>query len=208
MINKRLKIVFLSGAGVSVESNVPSYRDEDPTSIWRRYDPMEVCSLTGWNKNPQKVLDFFKEVTAGIIDCQPNIAHKIIAELEKDHDVVVLTQNVDDLHERAGSTTVLHIHGSLFVDKVTPQGTRPDVVLFEEDVKLLPQAIKHVKSADIFVVIGTSLEVYPVNTLVEWTMTDKKFYIDPIPKNFQEYTLIPMGAVDGMNYFKSLDIFK
>ena len=193
-----MKIVFFTGAGISKNSGIPTYRDRD--GLWNEYNPDEVSSLHGWNKDPKKVIEFFKLVSENVASCEPNEAHTMIADLEKDHEVVIITQNIDSLHERAGSSKVLHIHGELFKDKVTPQGTRPDVVLFGENLKQWPQACKEVGEADVFIIIGTSLEVSPACDIVEYTTTNHKFFIDPKPKNFPDYTLIPMEAIDGMKF--------
>lgn len=197
-----MKLVFFTGAGISQESGISTYRDED--GIWSKYDPQEVCSIDGWNKNHKKVIDFFKEVTEGMDKCSPNEAHHLIAGLEKEHEVVVITQNIDNLHEKAGSTNVIHIHGELYKDKVTPRGTRPDVVLFGENPKRWYEACDIVYDADVFVIIGTSLEVYPAASIIEYTNTNHKFYIDPRPKEFSAYTLIPMNACEGMKSFISM----
>jgi NAD-dependent deacetylase len=193
------KLVFFTGAGISQASGIPTYRDPD-NGIWDKYDFMEVCSVQGWKKNLSKVLEFFNEVRELIKDCLPNEAHKLIADLEKDFDVTVITQNVDDLHEQAGSTDVIHIHGKLNESI----NNRPNVVLYGEDLHDWNIAIKVAGEADIFVIIGTSLEVYPASTIVEYTNTPHKFFIDPSPKNFSAYTLIPMEAIDGMKHLNTL----
>jgi NAD-dependent deacetylase len=197
------KLVFFTGAGISQASGIPTYRDPD-NGIWEKYDVMEVCSSQGWKKNPNKVLEFFNEVRELTKNCLPNEAHKLIADLEKDFDVTVITQNVDDLHEQAGSTDVIHIHGKLNESINTLYGYKPNVVLYGEDLHDWDIAIKITKSADIFVIIGTSLEVYPASTIVEYTNTSHKFFIDPSPKNFSAYTLIPMEAIDGMKHLNTL----
>ena len=194
------KIVVLSGAGISAESGIKTFRDSD--GLWEQYDVMTVASIEGWFKNPQLVTDFYNQRRVQLATCEPNLGHWGLAELEKEFDVEIITQNIDDLHERAGSTKILHLHGELvkvrsttndslitnigysemtFGEKATDGSLlRPHVVWFGEAVPLLDSAIKITKSADIFIIIGTSLNVYPAAGLVHYVPVDAPIYlIDP-----------------------------
>ncbi|MDM0058188.1 SIR2 family NAD-dependent protein deacylase [Variovorax fucosicus] len=179
------KIVVFSGSGVSAESGLPTFREAG--GLWRQYAWEEVASPQGWQKHPEVVLEFYNERRRLAADAQPNAAHRAIAELERDFDVVVVTQNVDDLHERAGSTRVLHVHGELVFAKgehsglrqrigaapirmgqLCPQGSqlRPDIVWFGESIEHYDEAQAHVASAARLLVVGTSLSVFPAASLV------------------------------------------
>ncbi|MDR3046402.1 MAG: NAD-dependent deacylase [Bacteroidales bacterium] len=194
------KIVFLSGAGVSAESGISTFRDSN--GLWENYPVEEVASIVGWHQNPQLIIDFYNHRREQLSQCVPNDAHRIIAELEKSFKVTVITQNVDDLHERAGSTNIIHLHGELtkicserekkHVQHIgyrkmqygnkAPDGSlmRPFIVWFGEDVPLLPQAIEEVESADIMVIIGTSLNVYPAASLYHFAHPETPIWvIDP-----------------------------
>lgn len=184
----RQKIVILSGAGVSAESGLSTYRDSN--GLWKQYAWQELASPEGWRKNPQAVLEFYNERRAQAWQAQPNAAHQAIALLEQACDVVVVTQNVDALHERAGSTNVIHLHGELAYARGTSparrrrlledkpialgdlceDGTqlRPDIVWFGEDVPLIAVAADEVRNADRILVVGTSLSVYPAASLVHY----------------------------------------
>lgn len=185
-----MNITFLTGAGISRESGIPTYRDTD--GIWSKYDPSVVCSIEGFEKCPEKCNEFFNEARAGMINCKPNLAHELIAKLEAIHTVNVITQNVDNLHEKAGSTNVIHVHGELMYDRfpngkiyysegvITDHTIRPNIVMFGEDVKFMHEAIYTVKQSDIVVVVGTSLEVYPFSTLINHiNIKSRKFIVDP-----------------------------
>jgi NAD-dependent deacetylase len=198
-MRKKPKLVILSGAGVSAESGIPTFRDAG--GLWEGHDIMEVASPQGWRKNPALVLHFYNERRRAAKNVVPNVAHHIIAELEQDFAVQVITQNVDDLHERAGSTHVLHLHGSLFqmrssvnehlvlpiegdihLGDLCPEGSqlRPNIVWFGEAVPLIVPAAKHCAAADIFVVVGTSLQVYPAAGLIDQVPPEvPKFVVDP-----------------------------
>jgi NAD-dependent deacetylase len=198
-MSQKIKLVFLSGAGVSTESGIPTFRDTG--GLWEGHDVMEVASPQGWRKNPGLVLQFYNERRQAARKAQPNAAHQIIAELEKDFDVQVITQNVDDLHERAGSTRVLHLHGSLFqmrssldehlvypiegdirVGDRCPKGSqlRPNIVWFGEAVPLIGPAAQLCGQADVFVVVGTSLQVYPAAGLIDYVGPQvPKWVVDP-----------------------------
>ncbi len=177
-------LVILSGAGISAESGIETFRDAD--SLWEGHDIMEVASPYGWKKNPQKVLDFYNQRRRQLFEVYPNKAHKALAELEKHYQVNIITQNVDDLHERAGSSRILHLHGELLSvrsekdpnlvyrwEKDLNLGDlahddsqlRPDIVWFGEEVPLLKEAISLVKQAHLLIIIGTSLQVYPAASL-------------------------------------------
>lgn len=183
----RRKIVVLSGSGLSAESGLPTFRDA--AGLWRSHSWMELASPEGWRRNPGIVLDFYNERRARAWAAQPNAAHRAIAVLESKYDVVVITQNVDALHERAGSTRVLHVHGELAFARGTgpsrhryridaapivlgqrcDEGTqlRPDIVWFGEETQYMEVARAQVTEADKVLVVGTSLTVYPAASLVE-----------------------------------------
>ena len=224
----RQNIVVLTGAGISKESGIPTFRDNN--GMWRKYDARKLASVAGFEENPQAVLDFYNARRKNLLEVQPNHAHKMLAELEKQHDVTIITQNVDDLHERAGSSYVIHLHGEL--KKVTSSHNRlnPDCIKeYPLDVpirlgdkaadgsQLRPfivwfgeylgpeaeQAVNLVENADIFVVIGTSLVVYPAAGLVNYAHHEvPKFLIDPgdmqgrLPKGFHH---IQKTAVEGID---------
>ncbi|WP_291149768.1 SIR2 family NAD-dependent protein deacylase [Flavobacterium sp. UBA7680] len=195
------KLVVLTGAGISAESGIKTFRDSD--GLWEGHDVMEVATPEGWNKNQELVLDFYNKRRQQLKEVQPNLGHQILAELEKDFDVYIITQNVDDLHERAGSTKVLHLHGELLkVRSVRNRNLildwtedlltgdldenghqlRPHIVWFGEEVPALEEAIDITETADYFAVIGTSLQVYPAAGLISYApSTTPVFYIDPKP---------------------------
>ncbi|GAB0154792.1 NAD-dependent deacylase [Chryseobacterium sp. Alg-005] len=180
------KLTILSGAGISAESGIKTFRDSD--GLWENHDVTEVASPEGWRKNRELVLDFYNQRRRQLHEVQPNDAHKLLAELEKYFEVQIITQNIDDLHERAGSSHVLHLHGELFKscscnnksliydqkgdiqlgDKAEDGAQlRPFIVWFGEDVPMMTEAMKITKEADIFLVIGTSLQVYPAAGLLQ-----------------------------------------
>jgi len=195
------KLVVLTGAGISAESGIKTFRDSD--GLWEGHDVMEVATPEGWHQNQELVLDFYNKRRRQLKEVEPNLGHQILAELEKDFDVYIITQNVDDLHERAGSTNVLHLHGELlkvrsvrnrdlildwkgdlFTGDFDENGhqLRPHIVWFGEDVPALEEAIQITEAADYFAVIGTSLQVYPAAGLISYTYsTTPVFYIDPKP---------------------------
>ncbi|MBB4801391.1 NAD-dependent deacetylase [Flavobacterium nitrogenifigens] len=195
------KLVVLTGAGISAESGIKTFRDSD--GLWEGHDVMEVATPEGWHKNQELVLDFYNKRRQQLKEVKPNLGHIILAELEKDFDVHIITQNVDDLHERAGSTKVLHLHGELlkvrsvrdknlildwtedlFTGDFDSNGhqLRPHIVWFGEEVPALEEAIDITETADYFAVIGTSLQVYPAAGLISYTpSTTPVFYIDPKP---------------------------
>ncbi len=218
------KIVALTGAGVSAESGLKTFRDSD--GLWEGHSVYDVATIDGWRKNPEMVLDFYNQRRAQLLTAKPNMAHFDLAEAEKYFDVHIVTQNVDDLHERAGSTNVLHLHGELFKVRSTknpnliqecktdinlgdkcPLGfqLRPHIVWFGEEVPLISEAAEIVKSADIIFIIGTSLQVYPAAGLIGFASPKAQiFYIDPkaeqngdsiLPKNIK---LISLPATLGV----------
>ena len=220
------KIVVLTGAGISAESGIKTFRDAD--GLWEGHDIMEVASPIGWNKNPTLVLDFYNKRRAQLLTVQPNKAHEILAELEKQFNVHIITQNVDDLHERAGSSSILHLHGELLkVRSVANEKNiihwktdlnlgdcdekgnqlRPHIVWFGEAVPLIEKAIEIVETADILVIICTSLQVYPAAGLMNYVNQNVPvYYIDPKPATIYDLPnklkVLPLSAVEGMKIVK------
>ncbi|WP_068595234.1 NAD-dependent deacylase [Vaginella massiliensis] len=215
------KIVVLTGAGVSAESGISTFRDAN--GLWENHDIMEVASIEGWQRNKALVLEFYNQRRKQLNQVEPNAAHRFLAALEKKYQVSVITQNVDDLHERAGSTHVIHLHGELRkacsendkdlvvdwyddinIGDLASDGAqlRPFIVWFGEMVPKMEEAIEATLQADIFIVIGTSLQVYPAASLIDFVPDHKPVYvIDPqaasmnLPKNF---TVIPAQATTGV----------
>lgn len=195
------KIVVLTGAGVSAESGINTFRDAD--GLWEGHDVMEVASPQGFAKNPELVLDFYNQRRRQLFKVEPNLGHKALVELEKYFDVHTITQNVDDLHERAGSSNVLHLHGELLKVRSTKNENdilewkndlilghlcqngyqlRPHIVWFGEQVPLLEKAIQITEKADILIIIGTSMQVYPAASLINFVSKEVPIYfIDPKP---------------------------
>ena len=215
------KIVVLTGAGVSAESGLRTFRDSD--GLWEGYNIEDVATPRAWKKDPQLVLEFYNYRRKNVLDAQPNAAHIGLAELEKKFDVHIITQNIDDLHERAGSTKVLHLHGEIFkmrsdrneemiydirgdinIGDKAEDGTqlRPNIVWFEEPVPKIEEAIPIVYGADIFVVVGTSLVVYPAAGLVNYTAFDvPKYIIDkkiPYVSSLSNLVTIEKPATEGV----------
>lgn len=221
------KIVFLTGAGMSVESGFKTFRGND--GLWENYPVEQVASHEGWLADPTLVTNFYNMLRRKLWSAQPNEGHKLIAQLEKDYNVAVLTQNVDDLHERAGSTNVVHLHGELtkvcssdepydtrYIQQLNPEnndvepGTkagdgsllRPFIVFFGEAVPMLDRAAELASEADIFVIIGTSLNVYPAAGLIHYAKRNCPIYlIDPNPvgiSGLKNFTHIQKGASEGM----------
>jgi NAD-dependent deacetylase len=192
------KLVVLTGAGISAESGLKTFRDSD--GLWEGYDVTEVATPRAWRKDPGLVLGFYNMRRRDVLKSHPNEGHIGLAQLEKDFDVHVITQNIDDLHERAGSTSVLHLHGSIFQMRSEKDETlvydiredillghraedgaqlRPHIVWFEEPVPMIEHAVPLVRMADIFVIVGTSLVVYPAAGLVDLAMPGiPKFIVD------------------------------
>lgn len=199
------KLVFLTGAGVSAESGIRTFRDAD--GLWEQYPVMDVCSATGFRRNPALVHQFYNERRKQLGDVEPNAAHIAIARLAEDFDVYVVTQNVDNLHERAGTPAdrIIHLHGELMKVRAldddskvytlcppdistTPDTridghyVRPHIVFFEEAVPMIEPATEIVAEADILVIVGTSLNVYPAAGLINYARPDARiYYIDPKP---------------------------
>jgi len=194
------KLVILSGAGISQESGLKTFRDMD--GLWENYAVEDVASIDGWYRNPELVMDFYNQRRKQLFEVEPNSAHFGIADLEKWFDVSVVTQNVDDLHERAGSSQVLHLHGELrkVRSSIDPEliytldgwelkmgdkcekgsQLRPNIVWFGESVPAIYDAIPIVENADIVVVVGTSLAVYPAAGLVHYAKPNAPvFVVDP-----------------------------
>jgi NAD-dependent deacetylase len=195
------KVIVLSGAGISAESGLKTFRDSD--GLWEGHDVSEVATPEGWRKNPALVLDFYNQRRRQLKEVQPNKAHEALKLLEDKYNVTVITQNVDDLHERAGSTSVLHLHGELkkvrstgfehlvygweddlVLDDVCEKGfqLRPHIVWFGEAVPLIDKAADLCQNADIFIVVGTSMQVYPAAGLIGYAQRGSLvYYIDPKP---------------------------
>ena len=221
------KLVVLSGAGISAESGLKTFRDSD--GLWEGYNIEDVATPRAWRKDPGLVLEFYNYRRKNVLEAQPNAAHYGLAELEKDFDVTIITQNIDDLHERAGSANVLHLHGEIFkmrsernssliaeikgdikLGDVAADGAqyRPHIVWFEEPVPKIEEAIPVVQNADIFVVAGTSLVVYPAAGLVNYTKPEIPIYIIdkkiPYISSKQKLTIIEMPATEGVKQLKEL----
>ena len=229
------KIVVLTGAGVSAESGITTFRDSN--GLWENYKVEDVASIDGWYRDPVTVLDFYNARRAQLADVRPNEAHRAIAELENEYDVTVVTQNVDNLHERAGSTRIIHLHGEL--TKVRPENTcnemdgfseaavfdigtdsisigdlapngaqlRPHIVWFGEAVPKITAAIDAVEAADILLIVGTSLQVYPAAGLYAYAKSDTPIYIiDPndVPVRDGRITHMKEVATRGMETFKNM----
>ncbi|MFC6999783.1 SIR2 family NAD-dependent protein deacylase [Rufibacter roseus] len=194
------KIVVLTGAGISAESGLATFRDAN--GLWEGHDVMEVASPQGWRKNPELVLEFYNQRRKSALGVEPNAAHKALADLEQKFDVRIITQNVDNLHERAGSSNILHLHGKLFESRSTKDENliypmqswelklgdvcdkgsqlRPNIVWFGEPVPLFDKAVDETMAADYLLVIGTSLQVYPAAGLLSYAPHDTPIYlIDP-----------------------------
>ena len=196
-----MKIAVLTGAGVSAESGIKTFRDSD--GLWEGHDVMEVASPEGFKRNPEVVLDFYNQRRRQLLTVNPNAAHISLAELEKIHEVTIITQNVDDLHERAGSTNVIHLHGELLKVRSTfdeelvldwkedlnlgdlcenNHQLRPHIVWFGEMVPMIEVAVEIVEKADAIIIVGTSMQVYPAAGLVQYAKEDAHIYfVDPKP---------------------------
>ncbi|MBQ8421057.1 MAG: NAD-dependent deacylase [Bacteroidales bacterium] len=229
------KITVLTGAGVSAESGISTFRDSD--GLWENHNVEDVASIEGWHRDKALVLDFYNERRAQLPGVRPNAAHLAIAELEKDFNVTVVTQNVDNLHERAGSTRIIHLHGELtkvrpenccnemdgfseetvfdigsdaiHVGDLAPNGAqlRPHIVWFGEAVPKIEAAIEAVEAADILLIVGTSLQVYPAAGLYRYAGMDTPIYIiDPkdVPVRDSRITHIKDVATKGMETFKNM----
>ncbi len=194
------KLVVLSGAGISAESGIPTFRDSN--GLWEGYDVMQVATPEGWQANPELVLDFYNQRRKRALEVKPNRGHEILVELEKYFDITIVTQNVDNLHERAGSSRVIHLHGSLFESRSTQDERlvypikewelnigsfcemgsqlRPNIVWFGEMVPMMEVAAKFAAQAEVFLVVGTSMVVYPAAGLIHYVPYDTmKYIVDP-----------------------------
>ena len=204
-LNLMPRVVVLSGAGMSAESGLSTFRGAG--GLWEGHDIMEVASPVGWRKDPELVLSFYNQRRRQLLQVQPNAAHYRLAEFERKSDIEVniITQNVDNLHERAGSSNVLHLHGELLKVRSTTNEDlvydwkkdihmgdlcesgsqlRPHVVWFGEAVPMIPKAAEIVQKADAMIVVGTSLQVYPAASLIEFLQARKSlYYIDPQPSD-------------------------
>jgi NAD-dependent deacetylase len=229
------KLVVLTGAGVSAESGISTFRTNN--GLWDNHRVEDVASIEGWYRNPQLVLDFYNERRLQLGTVKPNAAHYALAELENEWDVTVITQNVDNLHERAGSTRIIHLHGELTkvrpencyndVDNyseesvfdigydvvnlgdLAPNGAqlRPHIVWFGEAVPYINAAIDHVMDADVLLIVGTSLQVYPAAGLYAYANADTPIYIiDPADVSVRDgrLTHIKEVATSGMETFKNI----
>ncbi|MCF6262094.1 MAG: NAD-dependent deacylase [Xanthomonadales bacterium] len=216
------KLVVLSGAGISAESGIRTFRDAD--GLWEGHDVMEVASPAGWRNNQELVLDFYNQRRQQALSAIPNAGHKILADLENHFKVTIITQNVDNLHEKSGSSHIIHLHGELFKSRSTSHPElvyevegwelktgdccekgaqlRPNIVWFGEDVPLMNTAISEVMAADIFIVIGTSLQVYPAASLINCVSKNaQKYIIDPNMPSIAKQSdlhLIEKGGSEGM----------
>jgi NAD-dependent deacetylase len=223
----RQKLVVLTGAGISAESGLRTFRDSD--GLWEGYNVEDVATPRAWHKDPQLVLDFYNERRRSVLAAKPNRAHIALAELEQHFDVHIITQNIDDLHERAGSTKVLHLHGEILkmrsehneykiypitsdikIGDTDEEGAqlRPHIVWFEEPVPMIGNAIPIMRSADIFLLIGTSLVVYPAAGLVDYVNPEvKKYVIDkkiPSVNRYRNVIAIEKPATEGVKDLMAL----
>lgn len=216
-------IVVLTGAGMSAESGIKTFRDAD--GLWEGHDVMEVASPQGFANNPELVLDFYNQRRKQLLGVKPNTAHIALAKLETDYKVTIVTQNVDDLHERAGSTNVVHLHGELLKVRSTYDDNdiqdwktdlvlgdtcnkgyqlRPHIVWFGEAVPIIETAITICQTADILLIIGTSMQVYPAASLMHYVNPETKiYYIDPKPaiESNHQVTVISKSATSGIHDF-------
>ena len=227
------KLIVLTGAGMSAESGISTFRDSG--GLWEKHRIEDVATPEGWAANPSLVLDFYNQRRKQLLEVEPNLGHILLAELENDFDVHIITQNVDNLHERAGSANVTHLHGELMKVRSTGPGAevfeldeknislhlgdkcpkgyqlRPHIVWFGEAVPEIENAAKIVKQADILVIIGTSLQVYPAAGLLHYAPYNIPVYlIDPntisnLPSNIRT---IKKGASEGVKELKKLLIQK
>lgn len=215
------KLVVLTGAGISAESGLRTFRDSD--GLWEGYNVADVATPRAWKRDPQLVLDFYNMRRRDVLQAQPNEAHFTLARMEQDFEVTIITQNIDDLHERGGSTEVLHLHGEILrmrseadesyrqeiytdiaLGDLAPDGYqwRPDIVWFEEPVPMIEEAIPIIQSADFFAVVGTSLVVYPAAGLLNYAYHSvPKFIVDkkvPQTKQISNLTIIEQPATIGV----------
>jgi len=226
MLNKK-KLVVLTGAGISAESGLKTFRDSD--GLWEGYDLEEVATPIAWRKNPELVLQFYNERRRNVLAAKPNEAHFTLARLEKQFEVIIITQNIDDLHERAGSSNILHLHGEILkmrsendesliyeikqdiqLGDLAHDGAqlRPHIVWFHEPVPMIEKAALIAKEADLFAVIGTSLVVYPAAGLLHYVPNEvPKYIIDksiPAFSGISKITAIEMPATEGVKQLERL----
>lgn len=227
---KKRRLVVLTGAGISAESGLNTFRDAD--GLWNNHNVQDVATPEGFARNPKLVLDFYNDIRREILSCKPNAAHYALAELEQYFDVKIITQNIDDLHDRAGSTSVLYLHGEAMkvrsvkderlITTLSPDHLdihlgdkasdgaqlRPHIVWFNEAVPNIEPAVKLAESADLFLVIGTSLVVYPAASLLNFVRPGTPVYlIDPKPVSVPvglNIKVFQMGASEGMQQFKKM----
>ena len=217
----RKKIVILTGAGMSAESGISTFRDSN--GLWENHNIYDVASPEGFERNPLLVNNFYNQRRKQLLECQPNLGHLSLVELEQNFDVNIITQNVDDLHERAGSKNIIHLHGELrkvrsiqnpdlildWDKDITPNdkgsdghSLRPHIVWFGEDLPLFEEAVSITKKADILIVIGTSLQVYPAAGLIHYVDFDvPKYLIDPqadTMNSILSFNIIPFKATIGV----------
>lgn len=214
-------LVVLTGAGISAESGLKTFRDSD--GLWENHRIEDVATPEGWYHNPELVLEFYNQRRRQLLECNPNRGHFALAELEDKYDVTIITQNVDDLHERAGSTKVIHLHGELLKARSTfderlvynwpkdivkgdkcERGSqlRPHIVWFGEAVPLIEKAAVLVQQADIFIIVGTSLVVYPAAGLVNYSGYEvPKYLVDPNPADARipNLKVLPYKATQGLD---------
>ncbi|TMU56880.1 SIR2 family NAD-dependent protein deacylase [Flagellimonas algicola] len=221
-MGKKRKIVVLTGAGMSAESGLRTFRDSN--GLWEGHDVMEVASPQGFYRNPELVLEFYNQRRRQLLEVSPNAGHIALAALEKEFDVSIVTQNVDNLHEQAGSCHVVHLHGELLKVRSTADESyvlewkkdlvlgdldnngnqlRPHIVWFGEMVPMLQTAVEITVQADILIVIGTSMQVYPAASLINYVARDTPIYfIDPKPsvnpREFENLTVMSMTATEGV----------
>jgi NAD-dependent deacetylase len=219
---KKKKLVVLTGAGISAESGIKTFRDAD--GLWEGHNVMDVASPEGWHRNKELVLDFYNQRRRQLHEVKPNLGHYTLANLESEFDAHIITQNVDNLHEQAGSSKVLHLHGELLKVRSTVDETyilewksdlnlgdvdengnqlRPHIVWFGEAVPALDEAIEITQTADYLVIIGTSMQVYPAAGLLHYTNKNVPiFYIDPKPATIYDLQnpleIIPLNATEGV----------
>lgn len=222
------KLVVLTGAGMSAESGINTFRDAD--GLWEGHNVMDVASPEGWFRDQDLVLDFYNQRRKQLLEVEPNYGHELLAQLQATHQVKIVTQNVDDLHERAGSKNVLHLHGELRKVRSTineelvysweddlnkgdlcelNSQLRPHIVWFGEAVPMLERAIEITAEADMLLIIGTSMQVYPAASLINYIKSQVPiFFIDPRPainsSGFENLTIIPEKATIGMEKFMKL----
>ncbi|MBL4662128.1 MAG: NAD-dependent deacylase [Flavobacteriaceae bacterium] len=216
-----MKIAVLSGAGISAESGLNTFRDSN--GLWEGHDVMQVATPEGFASNPELVLEFYNQRRRQLLEVQPNAAHNALAKLEQDHEVVIITQNVDDLHERAGSTRVVHLHGELLKVRSSSQEDlimdwntdlnlgdlcehnsqlRPHIVWFGEAVPMMDVAIQLVEKSDVIIIVGTSMQVYPAAGLIQYAPAHSQVYfVDPNPSisSSEKITVFAEKATTGIH---------